>query len=967
MKKINKVLILATVFTGVLNASVFSYNKNSNYNVVLESQRLNRANQIAKEINSLYNFGTLYILETGDENINLDKIVQYFKLNKKNYKNYFKDGYLKIFYLNGKIQISNILTSKGSVDLKNINNIYISNAIKKDIENILIQNISLLTNGEGKYTISISEPNNLKIFNTLKKIYSAYPECQNAKFSIEINPKINSKICKLNGDGTADLYIYSKGKHIFVKKLYIYKNFFNSGFLVSSLANIAKNETADGKKINNLVPGTIVLVYDNTKPVNERVLTPLVYTGKGWVGKNWAAINFKTALASKTNLLINLTNKANDVPIIGNYSDNTNNTNNENIQNNANNENAQNNTNNENVQNNTNNENAQNKIKLNDMTETVTGIPSSLHVPSYGWILFAHIVGNSSNPKRVGFINDNMKKDTTTSYILNNTEWSQIYNKFDQGMLLKDSSGRIYYISKDKLLFKKLPSGINGKCSALPKTLTFDRPLFHVEDGGCNYTGTDYSFIFLGNTKGQFVRQSSKPVFDYWPVSGVPYVLYGSGDYLNYYIHVAGSKLVSNNNNNNNNSNNQQINNSNQNNNNQQTQSNNVNNNNNNQQTQLNPVKYGNYTFYDINELNVAKNKTLAKKVFQGNIAFGSDFVRNGYAAGGDQGNSNQGIEIPLMNLPKNGYIRLKLKLNCYGNYYKDYFAIYNKKGNLIKSFYTYGNGATNGVRTPHEEEFYMYIPVYEDAQRIHISEAWSQYIYLYDVKVVNKVPSAATTDGLKNVVIESNNNNNNNNNSNNQQINNSNQNNNNQQTQSNNVNNNNNNQQTQLNPVKYGNYTFYDINELNVAKNKTLAKKVFQGNIAFGSDFVRNGYAAGGDQGNSNQGIEIPLMNLPKNGYIRLKLKLNCYGNYYKDYFAIYNKKGNLIKSFYTYGNGATNGVRTPHEEEFYMYIPVYEDAQRIHISEAWSQYIYLYDVKVVNKVPSAATTDGLKNVVIK
>jgi len=538
--KISKITTYLLISMGALNASAFSFNNNPNYNVLLESQRVQRADQVAGEIKTLYEYANLYILKTGDTKVTLDKIVSYFKLNKNNFKNYFKNGYLKVSYsLDSGINISGIL-SKNPVNTDNVNNVYISESVKNALIRKLQGTGNLnLSENKGRFSITIPESRDLKVYNVLKRIYSTYPDCRKAKFTTEANPSLHTAVCKLNRDGTADVYHYYKGKMKFVKRLYMYQNPTVSKFLVSSFANIAKNETADGKQITNLKPGTIALVYDETKPKNERVLIPVVFTGK-----NWTIVDFKTALTSKTNLLINITDKSNSLP------------------------------------------------------ETV--------------------VNDSQNDKN--------NKDTDNESITdkNNFEDAESHSATEDG-----------------------------------NTADINENDTHAQDD---------------------TQKETADTID------------------------------------------------------------------------TTPERIGNYTYYYTTELNLEKNLTEAKKVIQGKVRFGSNYAVNSYTSGGDQENRNPGMEIPLKGLKSNQYIRLKLKLHCYGDYYKDYFAIYDKDGKLLKSFYTKGSGAKDGVETPREKVFYMYLPVLDSIQRIHISEAWSNQVFLYDIKIVNNLPEDKNTDGLQNV-----------------------------------------------------------------------------------------------------------------------------------------------------------------------------------------------------------------------
>ena len=166
--------------------------------------------------------------------------------------------------------------------------------------------------------------------------------------------------------------------------------------------------------------------------------------------------------------------------------------------------------------------------------------------------------------------------------------------------------------------------------------------------------------------------------------------------------------------------------------------------------------------YWDIKELDCSvNNDEMRKKVVQGiEVAFHKYELSNHTAQSGDQKTeSNWPIIFPLKNLnPKKEYVRFKVLLNSYDNYYKYNLMIRDVDNNVIFQFYTKGKGADKGIDAPHEKEFYLYMPVLKETAQYYFSEAWGKYIKIYEMKVISKdeLPedNSVSEDGLTNIIV---------------------------------------------------------------------------------------------------------------------------------------------------------------------------------------------------------------------
>ena len=108
---------------------------------------------------------------------------------------------------------------------------------------------------------------------------------------------------------------------------------------------------------------------------------------------------------------------------------------------------------------------------------------------------------------------------------------------------------------------------------------------------------------------------------------------------------------------------------------------------------------------------------------------------------------------------------------------------------------------------------------------------------------------------------------------------------------------------------------------------------------------------------------IQAPLYNLNPKEFVRVLISLYSYGNYYKYEFKILDENDNLIFNKYSNGNGAKNGIKTPHKEFFYAYLPIPREKAKYCFGEAWGQSYKIKAIDIVSELPTTETTDGYQN----
>jgi len=132
-----------------------------------------------------------------------------------------------------------------------------------------------------------------------------------------------------------------------------------------------------------------------------------------------------------------------------------------------------------------------------------------------------------------------------------------------------------------------------------------------------------------------------------------------------------------------------------------------------------------------------------------------------------------------------------------------------------------------------------------------------------------------------------------------------------------------------------------------------------------YNKDFVHISGEASGDQGEKSVNeVQIPLTGLKKEKYVRILTRIFSYSNYYKYEFKILDKNNKKIFLKYTAGAGASNGVKVPHKEWFYAYMPILEDTAKYCIGESWGQTFDIKEVSIVDSIPSEKTTNGIANI---
>jgi len=163
---------------------------------------------------------------------------------------------------------------------------------------------------------------------------------------------------------------------------------------------------------------------------------------------------------------------------------------------------------------------------------------------------------------------------------------------------------------------------------------------------------------------------------------------------------------------------------------------------------------------------------------------------------------------------------------------------------------------------------------------------------------------------------------------------------------------------------------TWYTINYFSLGADNDVARRKFfigdgANSLTYFDDYILLKGGKSGDQGlDSPNEIQAPLNNLDTNKYVRILIELDSYDNYYKYVFKILDENDNMLFHKFSKGNGAADGIATPHKTFFYAYMPIIKEKAKYCFGESWGGHSKIKSIEIVDSLPTEDKTNGYINV---